>query len=94
MFDQILERAQIIRLDLSEAELEQMDGHEREKCHARYCHVEGVNSVQVPSRRGSSRCINGYLADRSGIGEVYDNNTGEVEVRELVQVFSVMCGAG
>ena len=34
------------------------------------------------------------MDDRSGIGEVDDSNTEEVEERELVQVFSVMCGAG
>ena len=56
----------------------------------------GIATCRVSEfrRSGSSQWINGYVDDRSGIGEVDDNNTGEVEERVLVQVFSVMCGGG
>ena len=52
--------------------------------------VEEWNSVEVPSRRGSSQWINGCVDNRSGFEEEEDNNTGEVGERELVLVFSVL----
>ena len=52
--------------------------------------VEDSNSVEVPSRRGSSEWINGCVENRSGFGEEDDSNTGEVGERELVLVFSVL----
>ena len=47
------------------------------------------NSVEVPSRRGSSQWINGCVDNRSGFGED-DSNTREVSERELVLGFSVL----
>ena len=47
------------------------------------------NSVEIPSRRGSSQWINGCVDNRSGFGEEDDNNTREVKGRELVLLFSV-----
>ena len=44
--------------------------------------VEEWNSAEVPSRRS--------VANKSGVGEVDDSNTGELGERELVLVFSVL----
>ena len=52
--------------------------------------VEEWNSVEVPSCRGSSQWIIGYVDNRSGFGEGDDSYTGEVEEKELVLVFSVL----
>ena len=52
--------------------------------------VEEWNSVEVPSRRGSSQWMNGRVHNRSAVREVDDSNTGEVGERELVLVFSVL----
>ena len=55
--------------------------------------VEDWNSVEVPSRCGSSNWINGREDNRPGIREEDDSNTGEVGERELVLVFSELWGA-
>ena len=52
--------------------------------------VEEWNSVEVPSRRGSSQLINGCVDNKSGFGEEDDSDTGEVNERELVPAFSVL----
>ena len=52
--------------------------------------MEEWNSVEVPSCRGSSQWISGYVDNVSGFREEDDNNTGEVCERELVLVFSVL----
>ena len=52
--------------------------------------VEEGNFVEVLSCRGSSQWINGYVNNRSGLGEEDDSKTGEVVERELVLVFSVL----
>ena len=52
--------------------------------------VEEWNSVEVPSRRGSSQWMNGRVHNRSAVREVDDSGTGEVGERELVLVFSVL----
>ena len=52
--------------------------------------MEEWNSVEVPSRRGSSHWISGCVDNKSGFGEEHDSNTGEVGERELVLVFSVL----
>ena len=52
--------------------------------------MEEWTSVEVPSCRGSSQRTIGYGDSRSGFGEEDDNNTGEVEERELVLVFNVL----
>ena len=51
--------------------------------------MEEWNSVEVPSRRGSSQWISRCVDNRSGFGEEDDSNTGEVDGRELALVFSV-----
>ena len=56
--------------------------------------VEEGYSVEVPSRRGSSQWIIGYVDNRSGFGEEDDNNTGEVEERDGEEVLSVACSKG
>ena len=52
--------------------------------------VEEWNSVEVPSRHGSSQWISGCVDNRSGFGEEDDSNTREVGERELVLVFNVL----
>ena len=51
--------------------------------------MEEWNSVEIPSCRGSSQWISGYVDNKSGFGEEDDSTTGEVGERELVLVFSV-----
>ena len=53
------------------------------------CDVEEWNSVEIPSRRGSSESMSGCVDYRSGFGEEDDSNTREIGGRELVLVFSV-----
>ena len=52
--------------------------------------VRGWYSVEVPSCRGSFQWVHGCADNRSGVGEVDDCNTGEVDKRELVLVFCVL----
>ena len=56
--------------------------------------MEEGYSVEVPSCRGSSQWIIGYVDDRSGFGEEDDNHTGEVEERDGEEVLSVACSRG
>ena len=52
--------------------------------------VEEWNSVEVPSRRGSSQWTSGCVDNRTAFGED-DSNTREVGERELLLVFSEAC---
>ena len=56
--------------------------------------MEEWYSVEVPSCRGSSQWIIGYVDNRSGLGEEDDNNTGEVEVRDGEDVLNIACSDG
>ena len=51
--------------------------------------MEEWNSVEVPSRRGSSQWTSGCVDNSSEFGEEDDSNTREVGGREPVLVFSV-----
>ena len=51
--------------------------------------MEEWNSAETPSCRGSSQWFDGYVENMSGFGDEDDNNTRDVDERELV-VFSVL----
>ena len=52
--------------------------------------MEEAYSVDVPSCRGSSQWIIGFVDNHSGFGE-NNNNTGEVEERGGEEVLRVAC---
>ena len=56
--------------------------------------MEEGYSVEVPSCRGSSQRIVGYVDNRSGFGEEDDSNAREVEERDGEEVLSVACNKG
>ena len=61
---------------------------------ALYFRCGGGYSVEVPSCRGPSQWIIGYVDNRSGFGEEDDNNSEEVEKRDGEEVLSVACSKG
>ena len=56
--------------------------------------MEEWYSAEVPSCRGSSQWIIGYVDNRSGFEEEDDINTREAEERDGEEVISVACSKG